>query len=123
MTEPCIRVSPTLPETPEHPFDKLRLQPPVRKEHNRKEDRMRNYDAWLEKPYQDMMEADEAYERAEEEYREDKNGQYSTDLREWQEENPGKTEDDFIASPEYERILDRLVAQVKFEDYPDDYFG
>lgn len=65
-----------------------------------------DYDAWLEKPYQDQYEAEEAWERAEERFLA---GDYAQYLDEWLEDNPGKTEDDYKESPSYERAVESCI--------------
>jgi hypothetical protein len=57
-----------------------------------------NYDAWLEKPYQDQYEAEEQWERAEQKFLDNDYAQY---LDEWLVDNPNKTEEDYKESKEY----------------------
>ncbi len=75
-----------------------------------------NYDAWLEKPYQDLYENDEFYERGEEEY--PKSDHYAENLDYWMEET-GKTEADYLASEDYTRDVERygeyLIKNHKYE--------
>ena len=73
------------------------------------------YDAWLEKPYQDAYANEEAFEYAAEEY--NRMGFYEEHLTEWLEENPGKTEDDFIVCDEYTSAVERYLEQISRPDY------
>lgn len=50
-----------------------------------------DYDAWLEQPYQDECDAQEAYDRAEEQFRD--SDSYWESYEEWLKTNEGKQED------------------------------
>lgn len=69
-----------------------------------------DYDAWLEKPYQDACKAQDEFDSAAEQY--DESDSYWDDLNEYMFANPGKNEDDFRDSNDYEghveNYLDRL---------------
>lgn len=72
------------------------------------------YDQWLEQPYQDQYDYEEAWERAEEQYEGDC---YQEDLDIWLSENEGKTEADYRDSAEYERIIERIIERWSEPDY------
>lgn len=80
-----------------------------------------DYDAWLEKPYQDMAEAEALYEQAEEKYLE--SDSYQEHFSEWLEEegNAGKTEQDFQKSSEYEKGVESVMESLSEPNY-DDYY-
>jgi hypothetical protein len=59
-----------------------------------------DYDAWLQKPYQEAYEAQDRYEEAKVEYL--AHFIYTEHLAEWLEENVGKTEADYQASKSFE---------------------
>ena len=63
-----------------------------------------NYDDWLEQPYQDGCDAQDNWEIATEKYCE--SNEYWDDLADYQFANPGKDEDDFLSSSQYEGLVE-----------------
>lgn len=60
---------------------------------------MSNYDTWLQQPYQDDRDAQDAYDEAEESYRE--SGYYWESYEEWAEANEGKSQKEWEATADY----------------------
>lgn len=63
-----------------------------------------DYDRWLERPYQDRFAEADLYERYCEEYPD--SDEYQDALEAYLKENPTHTEDDFLASDDYEKAQD-----------------
>lgn len=75
-----------------------------------------DYDAWLEKPYQDMYEAEARWEEAEEAYRE--SDQYNEDYEEWLlvEGNENKSKKDYDGSTPYEQAVESYMERLADRD-------
>ena len=69
--------------------------------------KMTNYDAWLEKPYQDAYKAEERYYEAEEAYLDSET--YKEDLDDWLETTEGGTEESFRASKTYVSFVEHFA--------------
>lgn len=72
-----------------------------------------DYDAWLEAPYQEMCEAEDEWEWAEQQVRDDDS--YAESLSEWLDENAGMTEADYIKSSRYTRLIESTIRN--YNDY------
>ena len=75
-----------------------------------------DYDAWLEQPYQDMCEAEERWEEAEEAYR--GSDQYNEDYEEWllDEGNENKSKKDYDGSTRYEQAVESYMERLAEEE-------
>lgn len=81
-----------------------------------------DYDTWLQKPYQDRHEAQDAYDEAEEAYKE--SDYYHEDYGFWLETNEGKSEAewqetaDYVSSVEsYQAMKNEVPTREEYEQY------
>ena len=84
-----------------------------------------NYDAWLEQPYQEMMDRTEKYEQACDSYEESE--AFARDYKEWvlgreyTSDEEVFTVDDYRDSAEYEDAVIEYMESHTVDDYRDDY--
>jgi len=69
-----------------------------------------DYDAWLEQPYQDECDAQEAYDRAEEQFRD--SDSYWESYEEWLETNEGKNEADWGQTTDYVKSVESYQTMI-----------
>jgi len=69
-----------------------------------------DYDAWLEQPYQDECDAQEAYDRAEEQFRD--SDSYWESYEEWLETNEGKNEADWGETTDYMKSVESYQTMI-----------
>ena len=67
-----------------------------------------DYDAWLEEPYQDECEAADAYDEAEESFRE--SDYYAEGFSDWLQTNQGKSEEDWELTSDYVNRVESFQA-------------
>ena len=80
-----------------------------------------DYDAWLEKPYQDECDAQEAYDQAEESFRE--SDTYWEHFEQWSKTNEGKTEADWEETSDYVSSVESHLAMLNEPPSREDYYG
>ena len=80
-----------------------------------------DYDAWLEKPYQDACDAQDAYDEAEESYRE--SDYYWEDYEEWLKTNEGKSQEEWEATDDYVKSVESYQAMKNEPPTEEDYYG
>lgn len=80
-----------------------------------------DYDAWLEQPYQDECDAQEAYDRAEEDFNE--SDSYWESYEEWLKTNEGKTQADWEQTNDYVSSVESYQAMKNEPPSREDYYG
>lgn len=81
---------------------------------------MTDYDAWLEKPYQDEYAAQERMEEAEEKFLD--SDEFKEAYDEWADGDPTSTKEIFMGTAIYENMLERYAENMyERDDYPEDY--
>lgn len=81
---------------------------------------MTDYDAWLEKPYQDEYAAQELMEQAEEQFLD--SDEFKEAYDEWADDNPTSTKEIFMGTAIYVKRLERYAESMyERDDYPEDY--
>lgn len=80
-----------------------------------------DYDAWLEQPYQDECDAQEAYDQAEESFRE--SDTYWEHFEQWSKTNEGKTEADWEETNDYVSSVESHLAMLNEPPSREDYYG
>jgi hypothetical protein len=80
-----------------------------------------DYDAWLEKPYQDALQEGERYDEASERYI--ASDLYQVNLTEWleKEENIGKTESDYRESDWFKEGISEELYEESPQGDEEDY--